>query len=238
MNWRRDGLALLFAMLFPTLAAWVYFVALHGQETMRYAYAAGKVIQFGLPLLWVGLVQRQSLRPSWPNGRGLLGGLGFGLVVLGAMIGLYEANLKHSPYLAETSARLWAKLSDLGIVSPATYLAMAVFLSVIHALLEEYYWRWFVFGQLRKGLATPWAILISSIAFALHHVIVVAAYMKSEHFWTVTIGLSACVAVGGAFWAWLYHRSGSIYGPWLSHALVDAGLMWIGYDLCRSHFAT
>jgi hypothetical protein len=29
----------------------------------------------------------------------------------------------------------------------------------------------------------------------------------------------------------LYRRSGSLYGPWLSHLLVDAAIFWIGYDL-------
>lgn len=238
MNWRRDGLALLFAMLFPTVATWVYFVLLHGTKAMGVAYAASKVIQFSFPLLWVGLVQRGSLRPAWPTGKGLLLGAAFGLAVCGGMIWLYEAKLKKSPYLAETSAKLWDKLSAAGIDTTEKYLALGIFIAVFHALLEEYYWRWFVYGQLRRGVAVHWAILLSSLAFASHHVIEVAAYMKPEHFWTATLGLSACVAIGGAFWAWLYQRSGSLYGPWLSHCLADAGLMWIGYDLVRSHFSS
>jgi membrane protease YdiL (CAAX protease family) len=51
--------------------------------------------------------------------------------------------------------------------------------------------------------------------------------------WTspLTWLFSAGVAIGGAFWAWLYNKSGSLYGPWLSHALVDAAIFAIGYDL-------
>jgi membrane protease YdiL (CAAX protease family) len=45
--------------------------------------------------------------------------------------------------------------------------------------------------------------------------------------------LSFAVALGGGFWAWLYERTGSIFGPWLSHLLIDAGIFWIGYDLIR-----
>jgi uncharacterized protein len=36
---------------------------------------------------------------------------------------------------------------------------------------------------------------------------------------------------GGAFWAWLYHRSGNLIAPWLSHALIDAAIFTVGYDL-------
>jgi membrane protease YdiL (CAAX protease family) len=32
---------------------------------------------------------------------------------------------------------------------------------------------------------------------------------------------------------WLYHRSGSLLAPWVSHALVDAALVVIGWDVLR-----
>ena len=42
------------------------------------------------------------------------------------------------------------------------------------------------------------------------------------------------VAVGGAVWAWIYHRSKTLYGPWISHLLVDIAIYAIGYDLIRN----
>jgi hypothetical protein len=42
---------------------------------------------------------------------------------------------------------------------------------------------------------------------------------------------SLAVAAGGAAWAWLYEKSGTLAGPWLSHALADAALMTVGYRL-------
>ena len=42
------------------------------------------------------------------------------------------------------------------------YLLLAVFYSAIHSLLEEYYWRWFVFGRLSQLCKLPTAIAISS----------------------------------------------------------------------------
>jgi membrane protease YdiL (CAAX protease family) len=47
----------------------------------------------------------------------------------------------------------------------------------------------------------------------------------------MAVPMSLCVALGGVFWAWLYHRSGSLLGPWLSHALVDLAVMAIGYAM-------
>ena len=49
--------------------------------------------------------------------------------------------------------------------------------------------------------------------------------------WVVIGVLSVGIALGGAFWAWLYERTRSLYGPWLSHLLIDAALMAIGYQM-------
>ena len=41
------------------------------------------------------------------------------------------------------------KIAGFGIDSVWKYALLAVFYSLFHSLLEEYYWRWFVFRQLR-----------------------------------------------------------------------------------------
>jgi membrane protease YdiL (CAAX protease family) len=233
-----EPFALLFAMLFPSLATWLYFVVLiDHKEQMQIAYGVCKIIQFGFPLLWVWLVRRESIRLKPANGLGIGIGLLFGLVVLGAMLLGYYGYARRSPYLSEAGAPLWNKLQGMGVSTPLEFLLLAAFYTVVHSLLEEYYWRWFVFGRLRRWVPLVWAIPVSAAAFAAHHVIVVGSFLKAEHFWTATVALSLCVAAGGAVWAWIYHKSGSLLGPWLSHLLVDAGLMWIGYDLCRRYFA-
>jgi membrane protease YdiL (CAAX protease family) len=65
-----------------------------------------------------------------------------------------------------------------------------------------------------------------------HHVVVLGLYFGWTNPWTWLF--SGATAAGGAFWAWLYQRSGSIYGPWASHLLLDAGIFAIGYDLVRA----
>ena len=98
--------------------------------------------------------------------------------------------------------------------------------------MEEYYWRWFVFGRLRRHLSFGPAAAVSSLAFMSHHVIVLYVYLPG-YFWTAVVPLSLCVAVGGVVWAWLFEQTRSIYAAWLSHLLVDAGIFAIGYDLLR-----
>jgi uncharacterized protein len=234
-NW-PDAAAVAFALVFPAVLTWVYFVALahSAAGVQQTAYAVGKTVQFVFPVVWLLAVERRRVAWSWPNLAGISQGLWFGLAVFVAAVAVYHLGLKSTGLLEATGNEVQAKITGFGIRSPLAYLVMAAFYCVIHSLLEEYYWRWFVFGRLQGMM--PWiaAVAVSSLGFMAHHVIVLASYFGWQS--PATYVFSLAVAVGGAFWAWLYHRSGSLYGPWLSHLLIDAAIFAVGYDLVRPLF--
>jgi membrane protease YdiL (CAAX protease family) len=156
----------------------------------------------------------------------------FGLVVGAAILGLYFGHFRDTAELAGTPAAVGEKLRQFSMDTPARYAAMAGFFVLAHALLEEYYWRWFVFGRLRRLVSTAAAVALSSLAFAAHHVIILDVFLPGQ-FLGAVVPFSLAVAAGGAVWAWLYDRAGSVYPSWLSHALVDAALFAVGWDLLR-----
>lgn len=227
-----DWRAVTLTLVLPTAATWAYFIVLAGSPHAQGAYAATKLVQFAVPLLWVALWQRRPLRPAAPSSSGVGQGLALGLVVAAAMMGLYYGWLKSSPVLAAAPMEVAKKMVDFRIDSPVKFLAFAAFLSLVHSLLEEYYWRWFVFGQLSRSLPFAGAAALSSLGFMAHHVLVIGGLLKG--YGPATWFFSLCVAVGGVLWAWIYRRTRTLYGPWLSHLVIDAGLMWIGYDLWQS----
>jgi uncharacterized protein len=231
---RSEAAALCAAALFPSFATWLYFVVLsqHKSAAVQAAFGAEKVIQFAFPAVWVLLIQRQRVRLKWPSVAGVPAGLALGVAVLAATLVLYFSWLKPSGYLAAAAEAITSKARSLGIGTPARFIVGGIFFSVIHSLLEEYYWRWFLFGGLRRFMPVAKAVVLSSLAFTTHHVILLAVYFGGLSW--ATVFFSFCVAVGGAAWAWIYHRSGSLLGPWLSHLLIDAGIFIVGYDLvCR-----
>lgn len=232
-------LALSFAMTFPTLMAWLYFVALSpqgaeagpgGNPGLQIGYAAGKIIQFSFPLLYLGWYEPRRLRPGRPHFRGLVVSVLFGIVVGIGILLLYHLGLRDWLLRTGTTIQLKNKVQEFDAATPIRYLGLAAFLSVIHSLLEEYYWRWFVFGRLREDISLSLAILLSSLAFMAHHVVVLYVYLPGQ-FLEAVVPFSLGIAAGGAVWAWLYNRHGSIYSPWISHLLVDCAIMTVGYDL-------
>ena len=223
--------ALAFTLLFPSLFTWVYFVLLAGSPAAlgQTVYAAGKAIQFAFPILWLLAVERWRPTWRWPGPAGLATGAVFGAAVLAAAVAVYHLWLKPGDYLAFARGEIRGKLSQFGVHGPLGYVALAAFYSVIHSFLEEYYWRWFVFGRLRDLMPWKTAVVVASVGFTGHHVIVLGTYFGwlSPATWLFSLAVGA----GGAFWAWLYHTSRSLLGPWLSHLLVDAAIFTVGYDL-------
>src|SRR4051812_33576198 len=110
--------AVAFALVFPSLMTWLYFVVLAtpttseaGNAAMQAVYKGGKVLQFAFPLLAVVVLERRWPRPLRPTTRGLAFGIGFAALVAAAAFGLYFGLLQHSAAFTRASAMLRGKLS-------------------------------------------------------------------------------------------------------------------------------
>jgi membrane protease YdiL (CAAX protease family) len=223
----------IFGLAYPTVATLVYFVWAErfSAGVQQATYAAVKSLQFVVPAVWMWAVLHEPIRLQRPRRGGVGLGLAFGLATLVAAWLLYHQWLSGTPTFSSAAEQIRDKILSFGLDSAWKYAALGLFYSLLHSLLEEYYWRWFVFGQLRS-LTSAWpAILVSAAGFTAHHVVILATFFGLAS--PAVPLLSLAVAVGGIFWAWLYERSGSLYGPWLSHLLVDAAIFVIGYDLLR-----
>jgi len=234
--------AIAFAIIFPTLVTWVYFHVLADSHprVQQMAYSAGKLLQFAFPIFWVLRYRRQQLAKAGLPGidqptaqkltqkQSVIFGLVMGVLVAGLMFVIYRFVFPES-VLLPLSHELSERIKGFSVDTLGKYVGLAAFYAVIHSFMEEYYFRWFVFGQLRHVTKLVPAIIISGLAFMAHHVIVLGHYFGGLTPWTII--LSLCIAIGGMLWAWQYEASKSLLGPWLSHLIVDAGIFLIGYDL-------
>lgn len=218
----------LLALCLPSVITWLYFVTFAGSTLMGAVYTTGKVVQFCLPLVWFLGPGRPELTRALLRPRGVIPGAAFGIAVAVGMALLYAA-LRSTPLFDDVREQALLRLQSFGLDSPAGFVALAVFYSLAHSFLEEYYWRWFVYGGLRRYLNLPLAVTIGSLGFAAHHVIVLVVYFRDQIWFALLC--SAGVAVGGAVWSVLFERSRSLVGIWVSHLVVDAAIMAIGWHL-------
>jgi membrane protease YdiL (CAAX protease family) len=223
--------ALVFALIFPTAISWAEDLAPaeDGTHLPAIIYGGGKVVQFAFPLICLWLFGGRPRRPtSGRRGYGLAAG--FGLVVAAGILGLYYGWLRDTVFFARAAGRIQDRLSAFGLNSPAGFALFAFLIAVIHSFLEEYYWRWFVFGWLEGAGSLGWAVALSSLGFMVPHYFALVVFLGND--WAAAIGIfTLCVGAGGVVWAWLFHRTGSLAAVWGSHFVVDAGLFVVGYDL-------
>ncbi len=235
---RRAEIAVtIFGLMLPTFVTLIYFVGLASAaaETQQLAYGLCKAFQFLFPLIWVCIILREPIRlPENPRS-GLAAGIGFGLMISLAMVALYFLWLKPRGLLESAGVEVGHKVHGFGVNGVGKFIAMSAGYSLVHAFLEEYYWRWFVFRRMQLWTSLSTAVIVSSLGFMAHHVLVLSVYFGWSN--PLTYFFSVSVAVGGAVWAILYHRSGNILAPWLSHLLVDASIFLIGFFMVGSQLA-
>ena len=142
--------------------------------------AALKVLQFAFPArLGLARAPRADRVAAAHDARRRRRALLFGVGVTAA--GWLAVPISCSPTARRSSPRpsqIRAKVAGFGIDSVAKYAALGVFYSLVHSLLEEYYWRWFVFGQLRRLVPLWPAIVVSSLGFMAHHVLVLVELLR------------------------------------------------------------
>ncbi len=186
-------------------------------------YAAAKVWILLLPLLWHVVIDRQPVRIGRPTRQGIISGLVWGVLIAAAIFAGYWFVGRQ----VIDADQLRTAVAENGLDQPARFIALALGLTFINALLEEYVWRWFVFRKCEALMAGRLAVVASALMFTLHHVIA----LKVQMAWTPTILASAGIFIGGCIWSGLYLRYRSVWPCDVSHILADAAVFIVGWML-------
>lgn len=229
-NRRRILLAVIPAMALPFFASLVYFVLLAGSLTATIVYSLTKIFTVVWPILATFLLEGHAFRPRpvrWKRHYAALPlGAATGLLVGGAIIGAYLLT-PIGDYARASAEDVARKVTQIGITGPGRYVMVGIFLAGLHSLVEEFFWRWYVFGRLHCTVPRGMAYLFANLGFAGHHYVVLGCYFSAMG--AFVFGTS--VGLGGALWCWLYRRQKTLVGCWISHALVDTAILCIGYQL-------
>jgi len=219
---RRSAiLGLLFIAPVPTIGVWFAAFGSTGEMGSQ-IWAVAKIWMLFGPVLWWFLVQKQSIKISVPDLRGIgiaaLSGAMLATIIIVSYWLLGRSNIDFS--------QMQSLLHTAGIDSVWKYILLVLYLTVVNSLIEEYVFRWFMYRQLSKIVAPIAAVVISGLIFTVHHTVVLAAYIP----WYFNALASLGVLTGGLVWSYLYYRYGKIWPAYISHIGADIGVFVIGYD--------
>ncbi|MBQ7012790.1 MAG: CPBP family intramembrane metalloprotease [Oscillospiraceae bacterium] len=122
-----------------------------------------------------------------------------------------------------------ASLSQNAGVSRENFMFVALYISFANSLLEEFFFRGFLFVNLKESLSRRWAYLISAFAFAMYHVAMMIGWFSFLPFFLCMIGLAA----GGMIFAYMNEKQGSVYASWLVHMCANFAINTIGFLLMK-----
>ena len=231
MNPTMLSVSLLPAVTVPFLSCLFYFVLFSEHTVSRLVYGGTKVFTIIWPVVCVTLIFRSGLPKlelrSKRHVRAIPMGVISGLLIVAATLVLMKTPI--ADIVIGGTSNIKIKAEQLGILNH--YWSFAIFLSVIHSFIEEYYWRWFVYGLLRKFLTITAAVFLGGIAFAAHHVVVLTQYFPL--FWAFVFG--GAVGFGGIIWSLMLEKQRTLVGAWISHMIVDFGIMTIGYQILHTN---
>lgn len=103
------------------------------------------------------------------------------------------------------------------------YLAVSFVISFINPLMEEFYWRGFLFRKFREYGGGIWIGLL----FAVHHYIIFRTWFESIPLIIALMGLASV----GVLFNWLYERTNNLWPCLATHCAADITIMVIGYTI-------
>ena len=177
----------------------------------------------GLPLLAVFLSPRIHVGRIFQFQRkGFLTALCLGLGVYGVILGGYflVRNFFDFSGIAGT-------LSQNAGVNRDNFLFVSLYISFVNSALEEFFFRGFLFMNLKSSAGKTFAQAFSSILFAAYHVAMMVGWFSPWLFALVMAGLT----LGGVIFNTMNEKLGAIYPSWLTHMCANFAINTIGFIL-------
>ncbi len=150
----------------------------------------------------------------------LLLGIGLYLLIVGAyalLRGVFDFS------------QIAGALTESTGVDKDNFLLVALYISFVNSLLEEFFFRGFMFLNLKKLGYRRVAYVFSALVFAVYHVAMMIGWFDIWLFLLVMLGLFA----GGVIFNYLNEKHNTIYTSWFVHMFANFAINTIGYILLQ-----
>lgn len=116
--------------------------------------------------------------------------------------------------------------SDLGI-NNHNFVFVALYISFINSLLEEFFFRGFGFLTLKEHTSKKAAYLVSAVMFALYHISILIGWFELPIIALIVVGLMMV----GILFSYIDEKTNSIYMSWCVHMFANFAINTIGFML-------
>ena len=154
--------------------------------------------------------------------KGFFTALGLGLGIYALILGGYFLLRNVFDFSA-----IAGSLTENAGVTKDNFLYVSLYISFVNSLLEEFFFRGFLFRNLKEQTKPAMAYGISAVLFAAYHIAMMIGWFGFGLNALVLLGLTA----GGLIFNRLNEKLGCIYGSWLTHMFANFAINTIGFIL-------
>lgn len=225
MKSRNQIILMLALILLPPI-----FILL-SREIFEASYFSSSVYKliFLFPILYRVYIEKKRIKKAIcehfsfkslrTNALKLIGvGLGFFVIYVGAFY-LFRGYLD----LQNTVDQL----NQMASINVGNIIFIGLYIIVINSLLEEFFWRGFLFDKLNI-LIKPWlAYLITGIAFSFHHMVFYYNWFEPIYLIIITVGL----AIYAMIMNFIFSKTRDLFSCWMVHAFADIAQIFIALKI-------
>lgn len=186
--------------------------------------SAIKIIMFLLiPIVYGLFLKEFNIKNLMkPDKKGLCIALCLGFVIYGVVLGAYWIFKDVFDFSALTGS-----LNETTGVNKSNFIWVAIYISFVNSLLEEFFFRGFSFITLKKLTSRRFAYVFSSMAFALYHIAMMIGWFGLPVILISLVGLF----IGGMIFNRFDEKRENIYLSWLIHMFANFATNTIGFIL-------
>ena len=158
----------------------------------------------------------------FPKKKDLLLAMLLGVTVYVVIMGAYF--ILHSYIDLETIKE--SLTSGTGITAQ-NFVYVAIYISFLNSLLEEFFFRGFAFLILKQETSRKFAYIFSSVMFAIYHVGMTSGWFNVFIYALAMLGLF----VGACVFDFLNEKCENIYPSWMVHMCANFAINTVGFIL-------
>lgn len=212
------GILLVFGLTAPTVLQLLSHIIQAEPLISNTAYIISKLLFVIVPIIY-WTISRPA--PKQKSEQMLMFSIFTGLLFAATIFGVLNQFIEEIKPLGN---KIYQTLSNIGLTK--NFLIYSLGIIIFNSFLEEVYWRYAVFGGLKKFFSGFLAAIISSLGFAAVHLVLFISFFEIS--WIILL-LTSLTFLFGMYWSWLYHKSNSLLSVWVNHLLVNIPLFYIEY---------
>lgn len=119
------------------------------------------------------------------------------------------------------------QIAEGNVLTPEIIIVVGFYIILFNSLLEEIFFRGFIFLNLYELKHKKMAYLYSAILFGIYHIGIFKTWFNNE---VIALSLFGLIGIGLVF-GWLNTHNHNILNSWIAHALADLAIMLIGLSM-------